>query len=361
MLKRNERKLFLLRGVPGIGKSYWIKQNSFQPYTISSDELRLQYPMTTTPDGKKVITQLYDVQVWKQLYDILEKRMLKGDNTIIIDATHNSIKYITKYEYLAYEYGYEIVVVQFDNDLELAIEQNNNREGYKYVPEDVIQMMYKRIKDSQKELETRYQVMNPDVAKNIIKYLLSQPKIKVDDFVYETFDYEYSTIEFVSRYIPAACLLLNFNQRNRWHSMDLATHSSRVFDDVVFNKNLLDNALGVRKAYLLCLAALFHDIGKPWSAIEDRTGNKELHFPDHQIMSAKIWKDLIAHHFDITQEESDLVYNWIIMHDQTIENIKNDLALLVLKKADAANHRNVNKEELATIEVYIINKMSKEK
>lgn len=41
MLKENEKKLFLLRGIPGIGKSYWIKQNSFQSYTISSDELRL--------------------------------------------------------------------------------------------------------------------------------------------------------------------------------------------------------------------------------------------------------------------------------------------------------------------------------
>lgn len=316
--------------------------------------------MTTTLDGKKVITQLYDVQVWKQLYDILEKRMLRGDNTIIIDATHNSLKYITKYEYLAYEYQYEIVIVQFDNDLELAIEQNSNRKEYRYVPEDVIQMMHKRIKDSQKELETRYKVVNPDIAKNMVKSLLSQPKIDVSSFIDEIIDYEYDTINFVSRYIPATKLLLNFNQKNRWHSMNLADHTTCVFEHIIFSQYPWRKALGARKLSLLCLAALFHDIGKPWTAIEDRTGNKELYFPDHPIMSAKIWKDLIAHHFYITQEESDLVYNWIIMHDQTIENIKNDLALLILKKADAANHRNVNIEELKTIKTYIIENLKKE-
>ena len=35
------RTLVLLRGLPGAGKSTWIKEQGLEPYTLSADQIRL--------------------------------------------------------------------------------------------------------------------------------------------------------------------------------------------------------------------------------------------------------------------------------------------------------------------------------
>lgn len=35
------RTLVLLRGLPGVGKSTWIKAQGLEPYTLSADQIRL--------------------------------------------------------------------------------------------------------------------------------------------------------------------------------------------------------------------------------------------------------------------------------------------------------------------------------
>lgn len=35
------RTLVLLRGLPGVGKSTWIKEQGLEPYTLSADQIRL--------------------------------------------------------------------------------------------------------------------------------------------------------------------------------------------------------------------------------------------------------------------------------------------------------------------------------
>ena len=82
------RTLFILRGAPGSGKSTWIKENGLEPYTISTDTLRLMYqsPITTN-EGELAISQNHDTEVWKMLMELLERRMDNGE-LVIIDATH---------------------------------------------------------------------------------------------------------------------------------------------------------------------------------------------------------------------------------------------------------------------------------
>lgn len=352
------RDLFLLRGIPGIGKSYWVSENGFEDYTISSDALRLNYPMTTTPDGRKVITQLYDTQVWKELYDILEKRMLRGDKVIIIDATHNQLKYLTKYEMMSYKYGYNIKVVNFDIDIDLAKEQNATREGYKYVPESVIETMAKRIKDSNAELNNRYSVLNPDVAKNQIKAVLGQGKIKINEMINDVIFSGGKPVKVLCNYIPAANLLLNFDQRNRWHHLNLEDHVTEVYkelkDNYLLEVRIKEGKITRRQFDLLLLTALVHDIGKPWAAKEDVSGSKELHYMGHAEIGAEIWKSCIANRLDITQEESDFVRNLILRHDLGVEELKGDFFGLMLRKADTLAHRNPSKEEVIKIDKYLM-------
>ena len=139
------KQLVLMRGVPGAGKSTFIKEHGLEPYTISPDELR---QMHTSPvyneQGMKVISQKHDNQVWDNLMEILEERMINGDFTVI-DATHSTGKLIKKYETLARKYRYRTYVVTIEQDLDTLIERNNQREELKKVPEEAIYNIYERL------------------------------------------------------------------------------------------------------------------------------------------------------------------------------------------------------------------------
>ena len=66
--------------------------------------------------------------------------------------------------------------------------------------------------------------------------------------------------------IPESSACKNFNQNNIWHIYDVYDHILHVVDGV-------PNSLALR------MAALFHDIGKPFVYTEDE--NEIGHFYDH--------------------------------------------------------------------------------
>ncbi|AAX92304.1 RNA ligase [Staphylococcus phage Twort] len=139
------RQLVLLRGVPGVGKSTYIKENGLEQFTLSPDVLRTQCgsPVYNTK-GQQVTTQENDNYIWTLLLEILEQRMIRGDFTVI-DATHSTSKLIKKYEKLARKYRYRTYVVTLEEDLDTLLERNKNRESHKQVPEEVIENMYDRL------------------------------------------------------------------------------------------------------------------------------------------------------------------------------------------------------------------------
>lgn len=137
------RSLFLLRGVCGSGKSTWIRENNLVPYTLSLDEIRLMISSpVTTLDGNKIISQRYEREVWSMFFTLLEKKMSRGE-LIFVDATHYKPSMVNQYKKLANKYRYRVYVVDFTNvPLEQLLENNRNRESYKFVPEEVIKKMY---------------------------------------------------------------------------------------------------------------------------------------------------------------------------------------------------------------------------
>ena len=91
--------LILLRGLPGSGKSTWVKDNHLEDYTISSDAIRLLFsaPVVSSRQNysQRVITQKNDKKVWDLLHQLVENRIKSGQTTIV-DATHlkaNAINY----------------------------------------------------------------------------------------------------------------------------------------------------------------------------------------------------------------------------------------------------------------------------
>lgn len=139
------RQLILLRGAMGCGKSSWISENNLKQYTLCPDEIRLmvQSPVQTL-DGSFIITQKNDNQVWEILFELLEKRMSRGELTII-DATHTRTTLISKYKKLIDKYRYRTYIVDFtDIPIEVCKERNRSRDEYKRVPEDAIDLAYSR-------------------------------------------------------------------------------------------------------------------------------------------------------------------------------------------------------------------------
>ena len=82
------RKLFILRGVMGSGKSTFIKDNNLEDYTLNPDKIRLMYNSPEmTINYNEMIPQFNNNKVWTLLFELLEYRMSKGELTFI-DAMH---------------------------------------------------------------------------------------------------------------------------------------------------------------------------------------------------------------------------------------------------------------------------------
>ena len=146
------RSLVILRGSPASGKSTWIKKMNLENYTLSADSIRLlvESPILVPEKQYRVISQKNDTYVWTLLFELLEKRMSRGE-FIIIDATHSRSSDFSRYNKLCERYRYRKYYVDFsDVSIEECKRRNALREEYKRVPDSVIDKMYSRLKTQQK-------------------------------------------------------------------------------------------------------------------------------------------------------------------------------------------------------------------
>lgn len=146
------RTLVILRGSPSSGKSTWVKQMGLEDYTLSADIIRMlvQSPILTPNKIHRVISQENDSYVWQLLFELLEKRMEKGE-FVIVDATHSRSSDFSRYNKLCERYRYRRYYVDFsDVPIEVCKERNLQREPHKIVPEQVIDKMYARLKTQSK-------------------------------------------------------------------------------------------------------------------------------------------------------------------------------------------------------------------
>ena len=146
------RSLVILRGSPASGKSTWVNEMGLKNYTLSADEIRLlvESPILVADKKHRVISQKNDHYVWTLLFELLEKRMSRGE-FVIIDATHSKSSDFSRYNKLCERYRYRKYYVDFsDVPIEECKRRNALREDYKRVPENVIEKMYSRLKTQSK-------------------------------------------------------------------------------------------------------------------------------------------------------------------------------------------------------------------
>ena len=144
------RHIYLTRGASGSGKSTWIKDNGLEPFTVSSDAVRLLYHgVEYGSDGTASIPQKYNKEVWQTVNQIIEERMKHGE-LIIVDAKFVRARDCADIRKLANQYRYRVSFIDFtDVDLDLCIERNASRPGYKRVPEHTIYRDYTTFRGKQ--------------------------------------------------------------------------------------------------------------------------------------------------------------------------------------------------------------------
>lgn len=139
--------------------------------------------------------------------------------------------------------------------------------------------------------------------------------------------------EELAELIPEIAETFDFDQQTVWHQYDVFEHTLHVIDET-------------EPDYIVRLAALFHDIGKPRVMYLDEYG--EGHFHYHWEESERIFVDY-QDKFNLTEEDIYLIRKLIYYHDLTIKNETLHLfleefdeegmrMLLDLKQADAKAH-----------------------
>ena len=136
----------------GCGKSTWVKEHGLENYTLSADTLRLlvESPIIVPDKSHRVISQKNDGYVWQLLFELLERRMQRGE-FIIVDATHSRRSDFSRYNNLCSKYRYRKYYVSFaDVPLSVCKERNKTREDYRRVPDEAIEKIYSRLETQDK-------------------------------------------------------------------------------------------------------------------------------------------------------------------------------------------------------------------
>ena len=144
------RILVLMRGAPGCGKTTWINSKGLEAYALSADKIRGMFASyDLTPEGRPSISQRNDKIVWETLFIMLERRMQRGDFTII-DACNSKTSEMKRYKALADRYRYRIFCIDMTSVAkEEAKRRNLLRPAAKVVPEDYIDRVYSRFETQQ--------------------------------------------------------------------------------------------------------------------------------------------------------------------------------------------------------------------
>lgn len=110
------RKLIIMLGVSGSGKSTWIKRRHLEDYVVSADAIRknLGYSTVSVIDGQiePIMNSTHEKEVWRIFHQMLESRMYHGITTIV-DNTDTNFSAFKPLRKLAKKYNYDVLTIDF--------------------------------------------------------------------------------------------------------------------------------------------------------------------------------------------------------------------------------------------------------
>lgn len=134
-------KLYVMMGLPGVGKSYWCKQNvPKEAKYISRDEIR--FSMLTEQDAYFS----KEVAVYNEfIYQI--NQALKDGYDVYADQTSLTKKARAKLIHALNNQPEEINIIYLKKSLDTILLQNAERTGRSLVPEDVVIRMSMQLEE----------------------------------------------------------------------------------------------------------------------------------------------------------------------------------------------------------------------
>lgn len=138
------KKVYLLCGAPGSGKSSWAKTQIEQNGGVWLSRDNVRFSLLTEEDeyfAKE--TEVFNTWI-NQINEAIHNE--EGVTDIYVDATHLNEKSRNKTLSRLDRKNVHIIPVYFDTPFLMCLKQNNYRSGRERVPEEVIGNMYKSIK-----------------------------------------------------------------------------------------------------------------------------------------------------------------------------------------------------------------------
>lgn len=140
----NVKRVIIMRGVSGSGKSTYAKKQ-FPNSTIVSADLYFERNGTYTFDRTKLP---YAHQwCWKQFFEAVQR----GDQTIVVDNTNTSVAEISPYILPAEAYGYSVEIITLEVDPATAAKRNIHQ-----VSEEGVKRQFDRLVKEQKLFPPRW-------------------------------------------------------------------------------------------------------------------------------------------------------------------------------------------------------------
>ena len=142
------KKLIMLSAFPASGKTTWAKNYQKEHdnvYILNSDDIRMELTAGDYHDRSKQ----------KEVWDTFDRRIHEiakiDDVTLILDAVNDTNEVRLKYLSTTPEFDYKVLVM-FPSTLERSKKFNSMRPDECRVPEDVIEMMFKKFEQPSEEV-----------------------------------------------------------------------------------------------------------------------------------------------------------------------------------------------------------------
>jgi len=316
-------KILMPVGIPGSGKSYIIDACRIMyknPVVISSDSIREEiYGDENIQGDPKEVFRIANERVEQAIND-------KTVDAIYYDATNLYSKkrkaFIRKFK----REGVEIEAHVISRDLYETYEANELRE--RTVPHHVMNRML-----------LAYSLPTLSEGFDEVKYILNN--CKDPNFYGVLSKFELENISSYEAYINSPVMLGNkmlfntreFAQDSKHHSFSLSRHCYLAYE---FIKEEFPD-LGGNKRFVLMLAALLHDVGKPYCKTFKNTKGEDsryAHYYSHENVSASVALNmLLQNQKELKLSDDDITFIvTLIQNHMRPYNAKSEKSINKLEK-----------------------------
>ena len=133
------KNLYVVIGLPGSGKSTYLKEHFNDSYIISRDDIRLELIGESSKYFEK------EQEVFNEFVYRIQTALDKNDKNVIADATHINQKSRNKLLNKMKLKDVKIHILFINTPLERCLERNNNRDEIERLPDKVIYDFYQRL------------------------------------------------------------------------------------------------------------------------------------------------------------------------------------------------------------------------